>query len=410
NQDLVIHSLTHRSLDNISQNALKSHFAKRQENTNRPPILGNYFQDGVWVMDTGIGTSQQQLFLIYDTESADSFVLSNSCDETCAISAIFDETKSSTYLTLNNKPSTIGRFSISEFGEDYVGIPGLSQMKQRFGLVSSVEPTNDTTQNQIDFLVSGTLGLAYETISNYKNKYFNYSNICTNLHRLGVIKRNIFSVLLVPQRMITLCQQSPGTCSQSAQNGGALVFGGYNPEFFGGIGSPRSQIIWTPVIEKGIKIIKDDNYHNTIDFGENQPTAIISTTRTQLVFSVDIANNITNAVGGYLDPNYGYVGPCNVNINIGFTLGSTKTPFFSDPDSFYKTQIDKTSQLCYAGFTDMNIAQLSYWVLGTPFLKNVYVSATSYLRIISHLMLKIWDLISTLNLDISFINISIPKS
>ncbi|CAG8553604.1 21809_t:CDS:10, partial [Racocetra persica] len=382
NQDLVIHSLTHRSLDNISQNALKSHFAKLQENTNHPPILGNYFQDGVWVMDTGIGTPQQQRLLIYDTESADSFVFSTLCDETCALTLIFDETKSSTYLTLNNNPSTIGRFNISEFGEDYVGIPGLSQLKQRFGLVSSVEPTNDATQNKIDFLVSGTLGLAYETISNYKNKYFNYTNICTNLHRLGVIKRNIFSVLLVPQRMVTLCQQSPGVCSESAQNGGALVFGGYNPEFLGSIGSPSSQIIWTPVIEKGfwkitipgIKIVKDNNYDDTIDFGENQPTAIISTTRTQLVFSVDIANKITNAVGGYLDPNYGYVGPCNVNMNIGFTLGSTKTPFFSDPDSFYKIQIDKTSQLCYVGFTDMNITQLSYWVLGTPFLKNVYVT------------------------------------
>ncbi|CAG8696129.1 10833_t:CDS:2, partial [Cetraspora pellucida] len=360
--------------------ALKAHFAKLQENTNRPPILGNYFQDGVWVMDTGIGTPQQQLFLIYDTESADSFLLSSSCDQTCATSAIFDETKSSTYQPLNNNFSTIGRFNISEFGEDYVGIPGLSQMKHRFGLVSSVEPTNDTTQTEIDFLVSGTLGLAYETISNYKDKSFNYTNICTNLRRLGIIKRNIFSVLLVPQRIMKLCQQNPYTCSESAQNGGALVFGGYNPEFFGGVGSPRRQIIWTPVIEKGfwkiaipgIKIVKDDNYDNTIDFGENQPAAIISTTRTQLVLSVDIANNITNAVGGYLDPNYGYVGPCNVNINIGFTLGSTKTPFFSDPDSFYKIQINETSQLCYAGFTDMNIAQLSYWVLGTPFLKNVY--------------------------------------
>ncbi|RIB30578.1 aspartic peptidase domain-containing protein [Gigaspora rosea] len=364
---------------NFSNDLNQSKFKVR--NLQDDPNINNYIDDVVWAMIPNMGTPNQPVVMAIDLENPDFIVESKSlCDSSCSLD-LFDQSISSTYKTLNHNISQIKQFNISENGFDLVSISNMTAVNQSIGLISSVINSSDTA---VQTILSGTIGLAYG-----KDK----ENICLNMKNNGVISKNMFSMMLIPQFGIDFCKNNASLCDDKIKDGGIFIFGGYDINLLPDNTDPESQIYWIPVIDKNQWIVQFPSDAGIIFLGlingtlqysggkfGNYMVPTLITTTSQVVFSVTLARTLSESHNGWVDPTHGYVGRCGGMIPpcFLFPYGDGVNPkIYSvmDYSYFYTKPIPNDKTTCYAGFSDMNLANTSYWVLGTPFFANLDIHA-----------------------------------
>ncbi|CAG8766520.1 21143_t:CDS:2, partial [Gigaspora rosea] len=189
-----------------------------------------------------------------------------------------------------------------------------------------------------------------------------------------IISKNIFSMMLIPKYGIDFCKSNASFCDDKIKDGGIFIFGGYDINLLLDNTDPESQIYWVPVIDKSIIYMGLINGTLQISGGKfgNYMVPTLITTTSQVVFSVTLARTLSELHHGWVDPTYGYVGRCGGMIPpcFLFPYGNGVNPkIYSvmDYSHFYTKPIPNDNTTCYAGFSDMNLANTSYWVLGTPF-------------------------------------------
>ncbi|KAF0559574.1 hypothetical protein F8M41_005267 [Gigaspora margarita] len=326
-----------------------------------------------------MGTPNQPVFMAINLDNPDFIVESKAlCDLSCSINT-FDQSNSSTYKTLNHNKSQIKQFNISENRFDLVSISNITAVNQSIGLISSVKNSSDPAEQNVQNLISGMIGLAYENA--YKN---GKENICLNMKNKGIISKNMFSMMLIPQYGIDFCNNNVSLCDDKVRDGGIFIFGGYDINLFPNNTDPESQIYWMPVIDKiqfpidaGILYQATIN-GKTVVGGDKFGTFIVPTlitTTSQMVFSVMFARTLSKLYGGWVDPIYGYVGHCGEMFPLLFLFPFTldaKAYTLMDYSHFYTKPIPNDNTTCFAGFSDMNMTKTSYWVLGSPFFASLY--------------------------------------
>lgn len=182
-------------------------------------IVINDYQNSQYYGAINLGTPGQKFNVIFDTGSADLWVASSQCDDSCGRHAKYDATKSSTYVK-NGTSFDIqyGSGPVSGFeSSDSLNMGGLVVKNQIFAEVTNAAGLGAAYKmGKFD----GILGLAFPILSVNK-----VPTAFQNVVSQGLVEEAVFSFYL----------------GNSATDFGELLLGGYNTKHFTG------EITWVPL-------------------------------------------------------------------------------------------------------------------------------------------------------------------
>ncbi|XP_005989293.1 pepsin A-like [Latimeria chalumnae] len=289
-----------------------------------------------------IGTPPQSFKVIFDTGSANLWVLSVYCDSPpCKNHPTFNPQKSSTFR-YSNKHVNIwyGAGSMTGFlGYDTVKIGSIVDPNQIFGL--------SRTETGSFFYYApfeGLLGLAYPSIS-----ASGATPVFDNLMKQGLVSEHLFSFYL----------------SKDAQTSSVVTFGGIDTSYYTG------NINWIPLSHQTYwQITMESVTVNNQVVGCNGGCQAIVDTGTALIGGPynDILA-IQRRIGAYPN-NYGtYDVDCNNLSNmpyIGISLNGVQ--YYLSPAAY----VVKRKSSCTSGFFTMSMNGVPSWILGDVFLREYY--------------------------------------
>ncbi|KAL0306881.1 UNVERIFIED_CONTAM: Aspartic proteinase A1 [Sesamum radiatum] len=186
--------------------------------------LKNYL-DAQYFGEIAIGTPPQKFTVIFDTGSSNLWVPSSKCyfSVACLFHSKYKSSRSSTYKK-NGKSAAIhyGTGSISGFfSQDHVQLGNLVVKDQDF-----IEATKEPGITFLAAKFDGILGLGFQEIS-----VGNAVPVWYNMVNQGLVKDPVFSFWL--------------NRKGNEEDGGALVFGGVDPNHF------KGEHTYVPVTQKG---------------------------------------------------------------------------------------------------------------------------------------------------------------
>ncbi|EQC41701.1 hypothetical protein SDRG_01659 [Saprolegnia diclina VS20] len=173
-----------------------------------------------YVGELAFGSPQQNLSVVFDTGSSDTWVPSIDCT-TCGVHAAFDAGLSSTYHSANEQfMDAYGSGAVrGVIGVDTIGLGPFTIPKARFGVV-----TSETKALEL-FIADGLVGLAFESLAKITRPTL-FSQLIQDNPKLG----NMFAFYMTPD---------PTTL------GSQLHLGGYDLSVVG----PNASWHYTPVVK-----------------------------------------------------------------------------------------------------------------------------------------------------------------
>ncbi|KAI8138186.1 aspartic peptidase domain-containing protein [Fennellomyces sp. T-0311] len=153
-----------------------------------------------YLVDVGIGTPEQNFFVVVDTGSADLWVPSIECPPNNCPVARFNPAQSSTFRSTNSKFRIVyGSGAVNgTYVTDTVTIAGASIQNQQFGLVSSTADLFSGRDNSNSKpSLNGILGLAYPKLTAaHDTGGPEYTPFVFNLAEQHLISQPIFSIYM----------------------------------------------------------------------------------------------------------------------------------------------------------------------------------------------------------------------
>jgi cathepsin D len=308
------------------------------------------FQDAQYYGPITIGKPAQAFKVVYDTGSSNLWVPSIKCTAiACLLHAKYDSSKSSTYKA-NGTAFEIqyGSGSMKGFvSQDTVTVGGLDVTDQQFA-EATAEPGIAFDLAKFD----GILGLAFDSIS-----VDHITPVFDNMVNQG-LSTGVFSVWL---------SKNP-----QGQNGGELMFGGIDNQYYTG------SITYVPLTSETYWQFKmDDVQLNGTSLGYcSGGCKVIADTGTSLIAGPTANINALNQkLGATIIRGEGVFPSCNVistlpDINIvlkGTTFTLTPKDYVLQVTALGKTQ-------CLSGFMGIDIPSPigPLWILGDVFISTYY--------------------------------------
>lgn len=299
-----------------------------------------------------ITIGNQNFNILMDTGSSNIFVPNINCTTTvCQNHNSFDPKKSKTFKKEGNPWNiTFGTGSASGVtGIDNVKIGGFTAENQIFGLADNL------SKDFVDIESDGILGLAFDSLNTMDN------------HAPTLISTLIKQNKINPLFSFHLSRVS------NFNDQGTLTLGGVdNSKFKGKITFNR--VINTPIVNTTAfwLINVDDASVNKKSLSFKGRNAIIDTgTSTIILPDNDAAQFHSQIPGATLDPNSGmFIIPCNTTSVVAFKFGGVD--FEINPRDLITAPIDGSN--CISSIVPgFNFGRKNVtWLVGTPFLKNVY--------------------------------------
>ncbi|GBC03736.1 hypothetical protein RclHR1_00530011 [Rhizophagus clarus] len=292
----------------------------------------------------------QNFNIILDTGSSNLFVPNINCiSTTCRNHNLFDPTKSKTFTAAGN-PWEI-KFGIGSAsgitGIDDIQIGNLVAKQQVFGLANVMSDDN------INFIPDGVLGLAFDNLNT-----MNTSTLVSALANNNQIKP-IFGFHL--------------SHASNFDDQGTFTLGGVDQTKFTGNINFNKIFYPTPVTVGLWEISLDDAIVNDQPLSFIGRSAIIDTgTSNILIPEADAAELHSLIPGSQLvtDSNNtsAYIFPSNSTVIVSFKFGGV---IYSIPSKdLCLMPLDPST--CVSTILPIQILDATTWLLGTPFLKNVY--------------------------------------
>ncbi|KAG0169810.1 hypothetical protein DFQ28_002864 [Apophysomyces sp. BC1034] len=190
-------------VDHILDDIQKQH----QRLSKRDPFTGRLYNDqgSQYLIAVDIGTPPQTFTVTFDTGSADLWVPSSRCPPLSCPFTRFNESKSSTFHSLNEKFGIeYGIGSVNgTYATDTVAVAGARVQQQQFGLATftkdilTMPPSTSNNSNASTIIGNGILGMGYPQLTAATtNGEPAYNPFVFNLVKQNVISEPVFSVFL----------------------------------------------------------------------------------------------------------------------------------------------------------------------------------------------------------------------
>lgn len=299
----------------------------------------------LWYASINVGTPAQTFTVSIDTGSADLFLPSVDCNDSCNGHNRYDPSKSSTAVDLHKKfVLTFGEGEVAgEQITDNVVIGGYEAKGQTLG-AATVYSSDFSSEN---FIPDGLVGFSFESISGYPAP-----PLFQTLVKSGQLQEAVFGVKL------------------SAESGASeLYLGGTNTALY-----QQGNMSYTPVTDAGYwKVTLNQISRAGIPVGKPEASSIIDTGTTLIVTDTDGAAAYFVGIPGVAsyddESEVLYSIPCDIIDNYAPTLTFGGHPFTVSGDTFNLGPIEEGSSDCMAGIAG---ADVDFWVVGDVFLQNVY--------------------------------------
>jgi cathepsin D len=299
----------------------------------------------LWYTSIGVGTPAKTFTVSIDTGSADLFLPSVNCNDSCNGHNRYNSSKSSTAVDLH-------RLFVLTYGEgevageqivDNVVIGGHEAKGQTLG-AATVYSSDFSIEN---FTPDGLAGFSFGSISGYPAP-----PLFQTLMESGQLKEAVFGVKL---------STAPGASE--------LYLGGTNTALY-----QQRSLSYTPVTDAGYwKVKLDQISRDGVSVGEPGASSIIDTGTTLIVTNTANAVSYFNGIPGV--ESYGdesevlYLIPCDIIDNYVPTLTFGGHSFTVSGDTFNLGPVEEGSSNCLAGIAGGDV---DFWVVGDVFLQNVY--------------------------------------
>jgi cathepsin D len=301
-------------------------------------------EDGMdysYFSSVGFGPNNKQMYMLIDTGSADTWVMSSTCTSApCLVHHTLGTADSST-LKLSNTTWTIsyGTGTVSGvMANDSMSLAGF-QIPMSFGLATNV--SNDF----LDYPIDGILGLGQPKSSNQL-----VPTVLQTLVSKNLIKSNMFGIHI--QR------------SSDKVNNGEVNFGGYDSSMFVG------NLSWTTSVStSGLwEIPLDDSGVGSISTGLTGKTAIVDTGTSMILIPPGDAAVILNLFPGVQTSGENFLLPCSTTTSIYLTFSGIR--YLISSKDYIGTAA--TGNMCNLNIIARQAFNTNQWLIGDTFLKNVY--------------------------------------
>jgi hypothetical protein len=306
-------------------------------------IVINDYENSQYYGEITLGTPAQSFEVIFDTGSADLWVASSNCDDSCGRHAEYDSSKSSTYQANGTSFDIMyGSGPVSGYQSiDTLDMGGLTVPNQMFAEVTNAEGLGAAYKlGKFD----GILGMAFGVLS--------VNSVPTpfdNLVAEGAVDNAEFSFFL----------------GNSNREKGELLLGGTDPAYYTG------DITYVPLLSATYWEITLDNF--VVD-GESYVTstehkAIVDSGTSILTGPTEEVSKIAAALGGKEIVPGEYFVKCDYDgPNFDFTIDGnvyTLTP---------KDYLIPDGNLCLLGLMALDIPAPTgpLWILGDVFMRKYY--------------------------------------
>ncbi|KAH9166029.1 acid protease [Lactarius sanguifluus] len=298
-----------------------------------------YDSTELWYGSITVGTPPVTYTVDFDTGSSDLFLPSSNCDSTCSGHTLYHPSRSSTSSDVGQTFKLRYGYGLTVSGEQYtdtVTIAGYEATQQTLGAATTYSSGFQSDQ----FPADGVLGMAYESISNYRA-----SPVFQSLVSQGQVSVPVFSFYL-------------------SESGSELYIGGTNKDHYTGAFTymtVTAQAYWEGSFDS-ISV-----HGKSIVSGK---AAIIDTGTTQVIGDTQSVQSIYDGI-----PGSNYVGfgtwtiPCDHNASISITFSGKK---FQISASTFNLGPLSDSSTCVGGFGAVD--RIGTWIIGDVFLRNVYTT------------------------------------
>ncbi|KAI7906915.1 aspartic peptidase domain-containing protein [Cokeromyces recurvatus] len=296
--------------------------------------------------EISVGTPPQKFNVVFDTGSADLWIVSTQCkSDICKNHGKFDYDASETYNTLEDDDSSIHIFygtgnMHGHLGEDTVRLCNNQIIIKNQVIADAVTISREFIGSPFQ----GIFGLGFQKLSSSPD----YSPPLQSIVEQNLMDEPIFAIY-------------------SQQKAGEIDFGGIDTTRFMGT------LSYEKVIDSSYWMIKINNIRfGSTYFGERKAivdsgsTLIIMSRKDATVYHSQIPDAIFNGDGTWSFP-------C-ANINkVKPLMIKTSTALLTIPMSkLFITPVSSTSKTCLSGISTDNEEEGNTWILGDIFLRNFY--------------------------------------
>ncbi|KAH7912656.1 aspartic peptidase domain-containing protein [Hygrophoropsis aurantiaca] len=297
----------------------------------------------LWYGEISVGTPAQTYTVDFDTGSSDLFLPGSKCGASCDGHTRYNPDSSATAQDVGKTFSLAYGDGSTVSGEqfrDTVTISGLTATDQTLGAASNYSTGFAISQ----FPADGLMGMAFQSISEY-----NASTVFDTLVSQGAVDEPVFAFKL-------------------AQNGSELYLGGTDSSLF------KGDFTYVPVTNEGFWQVNLDEVSANGDSVLTKLDSIVDTGTTLIVGDTENVDKFYQAIGGQnatatAGPGF-YTFPCAKVPSVSITYGGTPWPISAD--SFNLGQVSSGSADCVGGIIAQ--ADVSFWIVGDVFLRNVYTA------------------------------------
>lgn len=347
-----LHKLAHHAQlqrDMVTARYLQGQGLRHRSNANVG--LVNLGGDLSYYASVYIGESPAIFDLVVDTGSADIWMVENSCGAPCGKLPTYNPKASITFQNMSQTALIMSygqNIASGYWAKETFGLGGYTVLQYKFAAIY------DPIVTTLSFPASGWLGMAWGALSASGT-----SSIWQNIGGIAPLDAPLFAIQLT--RYIN------ASTSLLSTYGGVLNLGFTNTSLYtGGIhftsipGTPTYwQIPLTALTVQGTEIAVSMNTYAVIDTGTSYiaaPASILGAIYAQIPDS----SPGTGKWEGY------YMFPCQTQIDISFSFGDNGVMW---PMSAADFSVVRDGTQCIGAIYG---TQLSNWVIGVAFLKNVY--------------------------------------
>ncbi|KAG0175490.1 hypothetical protein DFQ28_000088 [Apophysomyces sp. BC1034] len=326
-----------------------------------------------------IGEPAQPFNVVFDTGSADIWVVSSNCAtrDVCDHHRKFAQSKSRSYVELEDDSGSDeegDEDEDEEDGEDEIADQievryGTGQVQAKLGrdtvnvagLTLEGQVVGEATSLSRDFVgtpFDGIFGLGLADLSSVSSGSGRDSNAdglshlppFYNMVREGLLDEPLFAIY-------------------TQQNGGEIDFGGIDPDRFDG------DIIFADVIDTGYWMVRIDN----VEYGEQRfggRNAIIDSGTTLIITTPEDAQSFHEQIPGALnngDTTWSI--PCHIVHSLdALVLTINGVPLIIQPEEYVLLPMNPKSAMCLSGVAGQSLGsnRSNTWILGDVFMKNFY--------------------------------------
>ncbi|KAF8129279.1 aspartic peptidase domain-containing protein [Boletus edulis] len=294
------------------------------------------YKNFLWYGKILVGSPPVEYTVDFDTGSADLFLPSSDCDNTCDGHTRYNPGKSFSAVNMH-RGFHLAYGSGDVFGDEYTDTVTIGQFvakSQRIGAA-----LNYSTGFQADnFAPDGLMGMAFSDLSVWRA-----NSVVQTLIAEGQLSDLVFAFKL-------------------ASSGSELYIGGVNQSLY------KGNVTYAPVTVQAFWRINVDSLNaNGQAISKNIP-AIVDTGTTLILGSTDAVRQFYSGLSATARDGGLYTMPCNAMPNVSVTIQGKL--FAISAEAFNLGFYDTARTQCVGGIASTDIDDM--WILGDIFLQNVY--------------------------------------